>query len=111
MHGVSSEQSYTWPQILGSVTDGIDLTVDQARWAMDEVMTDSATSAQIAAFGVGVKMKGAAPAELAGLSQAMLDHATLVDTDRAAIDIVGTCLLYTSPSPRDQRGSRMPSSA
>ena len=25
--------------------------------------------------------------------------------------LVGTCLLYTSPSPRDQRGSRMPSSA
>ena len=23
----------------------------------------------------------------------------------------GICLLYTSPSPRDQRGSRMPSSA
>ena len=23
----------------------------------------------------------------------------------------GVCLLYTSPSPRDQRGSRMPSSA
>ena len=26
-------------------------------------------------------------------------------------DMVYTCLLYTSPSPRDQRGSRMPSSA
>ena len=25
--------------------------------------------------------------------------------------VVDTCLLYTSPSPRDQRGSRMPSSA
>ena len=24
---------------------------------------------------------------------------------------MGDCLLYTSPSPRDQRGSRMPSSA
>ena len=24
---------------------------------------------------------------------------------------LGACLLYTSPSPRDQRGSRMPSSA
>ena len=24
---------------------------------------------------------------------------------------LGNCLLYTSPSPRDQRGSRMPSSA
>ena len=27
------------------------------------------------------------------------------------IDALETCLLYTSPSPRDQRGSRMPSSA
>ena len=25
--------------------------------------------------------------------------------------VLGSCLLYTSPSPRDQRGSRMPSSA
>ena len=30
--------------------------------------------------------------------------------DTAADGII-TCLLYTSPSPRDQRGSRMPSSA
>ena len=37
---------------------------------------------------------------------------------KAAVDLLtdatipnGTCLLYTSPSPRDQRGSRMPSSA
>ena len=28
-----------------------------------------------------------------------------------AVDRYMTCLLYTSPSPRDQRGSRMPSSA
>ena len=26
-------------------------------------------------------------------------------------DLPKACLLYTSPSPRDQRGSRMPSSA
>ena len=29
----------------------------------------------------------------------------------AELDRLETCLLYTSPSPRDQRGSRMPSSA
>ena len=29
----------------------------------------------------------------------------------AADDLLDDCLLYTSPSPRDQRGSRMPSSA
>ena len=28
-----------------------------------------------------------------------------------ALQYVCVCLLYTSPSPRDQRGSRMPSSA
>ena len=27
------------------------------------------------------------------------------------VDHIKNCLLYTSPSPRDQRGSRMPSSA
>ena len=27
------------------------------------------------------------------------------------IGLLDSCLLYTSPSPRDQRGSRMPSSA
>jgi len=35
-----------------------------------------------------------------------------VDAERIAIwGISYSCLLYTSPSPRDQRGSRMPSSA
>ena len=34
----------------------------------------------------------------------------VVDLERNAAFVYG-CLLYTSPSPRDQRGSRMPSSA
>ena len=33
------------------------------------------------------------------------------DIERAEKGIIYVCLLYTSPSPRDQRGSRMPSSA
>ena len=40
---------------------------------------------------------------------------TMVNGKRKDIGLGGyptvTCLLYTSPSPRDQRGSRMPSSA
>ena len=36
-----------------------------------------------------------------------IDRITRMDSGAFAI----TCLLYTSPSPRDQRGSRMPSSA
>ena len=33
------------------------------------------------------------------------------DITDAGMQLGYTCLLYTSPSPRDQRGSRMPSSA
>ena len=36
---------------------------------------------------------------------------TIVQSVQDAEDRLNDCLLYTSPSPRDQRGSRMPSSA
>ena len=36
----------------------------------------------------------------------------IADGGEGTVDaMVRACLLYTSPSPRDQRGSRMPSSA
>ena len=35
----------------------------------------------------------------------------LIDKEAVAAEFPYGCLLYTSPSPRDQRGSRMPSSA
>ena len=34
-----------------------------------------------------------------------------IDLDPVDFELLWNCLLYTSPSPRDQRGSRMPSSA
>ena len=51
------------------------------------------------------------------LSENSVDTQTfqIEDPARIAIDLMGTtnalCLLYTSPSPRDKRQSRMPSSA
>ena len=36
------------------------------------------------------------------------DNSGMINEHRALLE---SCLLYTSPSPRDQRGSRMPSSA
>ncbi|QRY64676.1 anthranilate phosphoribosyltransferase [Gordonia sp. PDNC005] len=85
-----STPTHTWPQILGKATDGVDLTVAEASWAMREIMSDSATGAQIAAFGVGLKMKGVASDELLGLSDTMLSLANRIDFDGDAVDIVGT---------------------
>ncbi|MBM7367077.1 anthranilate phosphoribosyltransferase [Gordonia hydrophobica] len=85
-----ADNAYTWPYVLGKVTDRIDLTVDEAAWAMREIMSDAATGAQIAAFGVGVKMKGPSPSELRGLSEAMLALANRLTVAGDAIDIVGT---------------------
>ena len=48
------------------------------------------------------------------LSIAIFDYAkdTSKETSKNPINLTArACLLYTSPSPRDQRGSRMPSSA
>ena len=44
------------------------------------------------------------------LSTYVLDIANVREIEKF-FGIFTTCLLYTSPSPRDQRGSRMPSSA
>ena len=40
-----------------------------------------------------------------------LGSGVIVDASKGYIITNNHCLLYTSPSPRDQRGSRMPSSA
>ena len=45
---------------------------------------------------------------IGAMVSAGIDHSTLTTT-LGFVAVV--CLLYTSPSPRDQRGSRMPSSA
>ena len=41
------------------------------------------------------------------------DVAIITNKDEKALEVIrhSTCLLYTSPSPRDKRQSRMPSSA
>ncbi|WP_137873287.1 anthranilate phosphoribosyltransferase [Rhodococcus sp. Q] len=80
----------TWPEVLGALTDGQDLDATTASWAMSEIMSDNATSAQIAAFGVALKMKGPTPSEVAGIADAMLENARTLDVDDDAVDIVGT---------------------
>ena len=46
-----------------------------------------------------------------GLNNVSIDGLTSTRPDRRIVGLARTCLLYTSPSPRDLSTSRMPSSA
>ncbi|EFV90879.1 anthranilate phosphoribosyltransferase [Dietzia cinnamea P4] len=80
----------SWPGVLGTLTAEEDLAPADARWAMSRIMEGVATDAQIAAFGVALKMKGVTGPELEALASTMLDYSRRVPTDRACVDIVGT---------------------
>jgi anthranilate phosphoribosyltransferase len=79
-----------WAPVLRTLLAGRDLSRPLARACMGQVLAGDATAAQIAAFAVGLRMKGEAVHELAGLLDAMLDAATLVALD-PELPVVDTC--------------------
>ena len=90
---MASDDSFTWPQILGRLTTDQTLLTGQAGWAMDQIMTGVATPAQIAGFAVSMKMKRPTSAEVSELADIMLRHARRVPTGvigRETVDVVGT---------------------
>ena len=80
----------TWREVLGPLTRGDEVPVDLVRWAMREVMSGAATDAQIAAFGVALRMRGETAAEIAALVEVMLEFAQPVNIPGLALDPVGT---------------------
>lgn len=84
----------TWPNLLAALLRAEELPTADTAWAMSEIMSGAATSAQIAGFAVALRAKGETAAELAGLVETMLARAVLVDLPpelrAGAIDVVGT---------------------
>jgi anthranilate phosphoribosyltransferase len=78
--------------VLATIAAGDDLDEDLARAAVAEILAGAASPAQIGGFLVGLATKGAQPAEVAAMVDAMLAAAAPLDLpDRdATIDIVGT---------------------
>ena len=61
-----------------------------AEWALEEVMSGRATSAQIAALLMGLKVKGETASEVIGFVEVMYRHAKTVDFPGRSVDCVGT---------------------
>ncbi len=79
-----------WQSLLDDALVGRELSADQARWAMDQVMSGAASPAQIAAFLVALRAKGVTGADLAVFVDSMLSHAVTLDIDGPAVDTCGT---------------------
>jgi anthranilate phosphoribosyltransferase len=84
------DAAHSWPSLLGQLINGESLTADAAAWAMNEIMEGAATPAQIAGFGIALRMKGETPAEVDGLASAMLQLATPLSIPGRLTDLVGT---------------------
>jgi anthranilate phosphoribosyltransferase len=78
-------------QVVARLLDGHDLTRDEARETMNEIMGGEATPAQIAGFLVALRAKGETADEIAGCAEAMREHVLRVRPQRRdLVDIVGT---------------------
>jgi len=82
---------FAWAETLAAVASGTSLDTETAHAAMREIMSGEATAAQIAAFIVGLRMKGETVEEMSGLVRGMREAAVTVDLGSDWIlDIVGT---------------------
>ena len=79
-----------WRAVLGALTTRRDLTADEAGAALAAILEGAATSAQIAAFCIALRMKGETVEEMTGLLATMLAFAEPVVL-APGCDPVDTC--------------------
>jgi anthranilate phosphoribosyltransferase len=84
----------TWSTVLTRLLAGEDLDGASAAWAMEEILSGTATPAQVAGFVVALRAKGESAAEVQALAEVMLGHARLLDLGPeprpVVLDVVGT---------------------
>ena len=71
-----------------------DLTFDEARAAMADLLSGHATDAQAGAFLMAMRLKGEAPAELAGFARALQDAARPLEADTGGRPVVACAGAY-----------------
>ncbi len=87
---MTDQEIYTWPALTAALTQGRDLTSDEAWWAMGQVMRGEVDPIPLAGFLVALQAKGAVVHEVDALASSMLEHSTSIAAPAGAVDIVGT---------------------
>lgn len=70
--------------------NGQDLTYEQARQVMDEMMSGTATQAQMGGFLTALRMQGETIDEITAFANVMREKGVKIEPQRDVIDIVGT---------------------
>ncbi|MDO5391206.1 MAG: anthranilate phosphoribosyltransferase [Eubacteriales bacterium] len=70
--------------------NGNDLTYEQAREVMEEMMTGTATQAQMGGFLTALRMQGETIDEITAFATVMREKGIKIEPEREVIDIVGT---------------------
>jgi anthranilate phosphoribosyltransferase len=79
-----------WTDILGTLTNRLDLSRDSAHWAMNEILQGSADSSQIKEFLLALKSKGEVAEEVVAFVEVMYQHSAPINVSERAVDTVGT---------------------
>jgi anthranilate phosphoribosyltransferase len=74
-------------QLIAKVVRGEDLTEDEMAGAMNEIMTGTATAAQIGAFITALRLKGETVDEIAGAARTMRAKATKIKINNHSVNI------------------------
>lgn len=78
-------------EILAKLSEGKDLTKDEAMYTQDMILTGQATEAQIACILTALKMKGETLDEITGFAAVLRDKANTISPDvDNYVDLVGT---------------------
>lgn len=77
-------------ELLNKICAGQDLTYDEAKTAVDEIMSSAVSEAVTASFLTALAMKGETDDEIAGAAYAMRSKAMPFAADCDVLDIVGT---------------------
>ena len=80
----------TWPLLIERLINRLDLDVDSARWAMNEILQGNADVQQIKAFLLALKEKGETADEVNSFVSVMYQHSAPIEITERAVDTVGT---------------------
>ena len=77
-------------EAIAQIVSGQDLTKEEAKKAMDEIMDGEATPAQIGSFITALRIKGETVDEITGMAITMRQKSLKVRVDGALVDTAGT---------------------